>query len=169
MAIKTRISPCLWFDNKAEEAAKFYVSIFADFGDSAIDTISRYGTEGFEIHGHSPGSVLTVAFRLAGHELTALNGGPEFKFSEAISLQIFCETQPEIDYFWNRLSDGGEEGPCGWLKDKFGLSWQVVPAALPAMLCDADTRKSDRVMRALFKMGKLDIAALQRAFDGVAA
>ena len=124
MASMQQISPCLWFDNQAEDAAKFYVSIFEG---SSIDAISRYGKAGFEIHGRPAGSVMTVAFRLQGREFTALNGGPQFKFSEAISLQVFCDTQKEIDYFWSKLGAGGEEGPCGWLKDKFGLSWQIIP------------------------------------------
>lgn len=161
--IKTRIAPCLWFDTQAEEAAQFYVSIFAD---SRIDTISRYGKEGFEVHGRPEGLVLTVAFRLGGQSFTALNGGPHFKFTEAISLQVFCDTQAEVDHYWAKLSEGGEEQVCGWLKDKFGLSWQIVPAVLPAMMCDPDTRKSQRAFRAIMQMKKLDIAALTRAFEG---
>ena len=163
MAIKTQIAPCLWFDTQAEDAAKFYVAIFADSG---IDAISRYGKEGFEFHGQPEGSVMTVAFRLAGQAFTALNGGPQFKFTEAVSFQIFCDTQDEIDHLWNKLSAGGEEVQCGWLKDRFGLSWQVVPTALPGMMCDPDARRSQRAMRALLQMKKLDIATLKRAFDG---
>ena len=163
MAIKTRIAPCLWFDIQAEDAAKFYVEIFADSG---IDAISRYGKEGFEFHGQPEGSVMTVAFRLAGQAFTALNGGSQFKFTEAVSFQIFCDTQEEIDHFWNKLSAGGEEVQCGWLKDRFGLSWQIVPAGLPEMMCDADTQRSQRAMRVLMRMKKLDIAALKRAFYG---
>ena len=120
MATMHKIAPCLWFDNQAEDAAKFYVSIFDN---SSIESVSRYGKEGFEIHGRPEGSVMAVSFRLDGQLFTALNGGPQFKFTEAISLQIFCETQNEVDQFWKKLSEGGSEGPCGWLKDKFGLSW----------------------------------------------
>jgi predicted 3-demethylubiquinone-9 3-methyltransferase (glyoxalase superfamily) len=163
MASMHKISPCLWFDTQAEAAAKFYVSIF---GNSGIESISRYGKEGFEIHGRPAGSVMTVAFRLEGQPFTALNGGPQFKFSEAISLQVFCDTQDEVDHFWSKLSDGGEEGPCGWLKDKFGLSWQIVPSALLGMVCDPDAEKSQRVTRAFLQMKKLDIATLERAYEG---
>jgi predicted 3-demethylubiquinone-9 3-methyltransferase (glyoxalase superfamily) len=163
MASMPKISPCLWFDGQAEEAAKFYVSIFENSG---IETISRFGKEGFEIHGRPAGSVMTVAFRLDGQLFTALNGGPQFKFNEAISLQVFCDTQDEVDHFWNKLSEGGEEGPCGWLKDKFGLSWQIVPSALPGMVADPDTEKSQRVTRAYLQMKKFDIAALERAYQG---
>lgn len=163
MATMNKIAPCLWFDSQAEEAAKFYVSIFEDSG---IDAVSRYGKEGFEIHGRPEGSVLTVAFRLAGQTFTALNGGPYFKFNEAISLQVFCETQAEVDHFWSRLTEGGEEGVCGWLKDRFGLSWQIVPSVLPKMLLDPDGEKSQRVMKAYLQMKKFDIAALERAYKG---
>jgi predicted 3-demethylubiquinone-9 3-methyltransferase (glyoxalase superfamily) len=158
-----KITPCLWFDAQAEDAAKLYVSVFPDSG---IDEISRYGKEGFEVHGRAAGSVMTVAFRIAGQKFTALNGGPFFKFSEAISFQISCDTQAEIDHYWNKLSAGGEEGQCGWLKDRFGLSWQVVPSALPAMMSDPDGRKGDRVMKAFLQMRKFDLATLQRAYDG---
>jgi predicted 3-demethylubiquinone-9 3-methyltransferase (glyoxalase superfamily) len=163
MEFNTRIAPCLWFDTQAEDAAKFYVSVFEDSG---IDIISHYGKEGFEVHGRPVGSVMTVGFRLAGQVFTALNGGPQFKFTEAISLQVFCDTQIELDHFWNKLSEGGEEGVCGWLKDKFGLSWQIVPSALPEMMRDPDSKKSQRVTGALMQMKKFDIAALQRAYDG---
>lgn len=163
MAIVQKIVPCLWFDTQAEDAAKLYTSIFEDSG---IDAIARYGKEGFEIHGRPEGSVMTVAFRLAGQQIVALNGGPQFKFTEAISLQIMCEDQREVDHFWSRLSEGGEEGPCGWLKDRFGLSWQVVPAVLPQMLLDRDPAKVQRVTRAFLQMKKFDIAALTRAFEG---
>jgi predicted 3-demethylubiquinone-9 3-methyltransferase (glyoxalase superfamily) len=163
MASINKIAPCLWFDSQAEDAAKFYVSIFEN---SEIEHVSRYGKEGFEIHGRPEGSVMTVAFRLGGHEFTALNGGPQFKFTEAVSFQIFCETQAEVDHFWKALSQGGEEGPCGWLQDKFGLSWQVVPSVLLEMLRDPDTRKSQRVTKAFLKMKKFDIAELERAFKG---
>jgi predicted 3-demethylubiquinone-9 3-methyltransferase (glyoxalase superfamily) len=161
--IKQKISPCLWFDSQAEDAAKFYVSIFKN---SKIGAISRYGKAGHEVHGRPEGSVMTVAFELEGQAFVALNGGPHFKFDEAVSFQVYCETQDEIDYFWNSLTEGGEEGPCGWLKDKFGLSWQVVPAALLDMMLDRDMEKSGRAMNAFLKMKKFDIATLQRAYDG---
>ena len=158
-----KITPCLWFDSQAEEAARFYVSIFDD---SRIGRISRYGEEGHEIHGRQAGSVMTVEFELEGQSFVALNGGPHFTFSEAISFQVHCETQEEIDFFWNRLGEGGQEGPCGWLKDRFGLSWQVVPAVLPEMLMDADAAKAQRVTKAFLQMRKFDIAALERACAG---
>jgi predicted 3-demethylubiquinone-9 3-methyltransferase (glyoxalase superfamily) len=158
-----KITPFLWFDTQAEEAAQFYTTIF---NNSLINQISRYGRAGQEKHGKEAGSVMTVAFELEGQGLLALNGGPHIKFNEAISFQIACETQAEIDYFWRKLSDGGEEGPCGWLKDKFGLSWRVVPAILPHLLTDDDKAKSERTMSALLQMKKLDIAALQRAHAG---
>ena len=163
MAKVSKISPCLWFDSQAEQAAKFYVSIFEDAG---IDAVSYYGKEGFEQHGRKQGTVMTVAFHLAGQSFLGLNGGPIFKFSEAISMQIACATQAEIDFFWKKLSRGGEEGPCGWLKDKFGLSWQITPASLPAMMTDPDMEKRDRVMRAFLGMKKLHIATIQRASAG---
>jgi len=164
MATTQKIAPCLWFDGQAEDAARFYVSIFEE--DSEIENVSRYGKEGFEIHGRPEGSVMTVTFRLRGQQFTALNGGPQFKFDEAISFQIFCDTQAEVDRFWTKLSAGGKEGPCGWLKDKFGLSWQVVPTVLPKMLQDPDTSKSQRVTKAFLQMKKFDIAALERAYAG---
>ena len=163
MELKARISPCLWFDSQAEDAARFYVSVFENSG---IGAISRYGKEGFEVHGRPAGSVMTVVFRLAGQDFTALNGGPQFKFTEAISLQVFCDTQDEVDRLWDKLSQGGETGQCGWLKDKFGLSWQIVPSVVPRMACDPDPVKSGRAMSAIMKMTKLDIAALRRAFEG---
>ena len=163
MASMQKISPCLWFDTQAEEAANFYVSIF---GNSGIDTISRFGKEGFEIHGRPEDSVMTVDFRLEGQRFTALNGGPQFKFTEAISLQVFCDSQDEVDRFWSKLSEGGQEGPCGWLKDKFGLSWQIIPSALIDMLRGPVTEQSERVTRAMLQMKKLDIATLQRAHAG---
>jgi predicted 3-demethylubiquinone-9 3-methyltransferase (glyoxalase superfamily) len=131
----SKINPCLWFDTEAEEAARFYCSIFKN---SKVGTISRYGNEGKEIHGKEAGSVMVVEFELDGERFAALNGGPQFKFSEAISFQIRCDDQKEVDYFWARLSDGGEEGPCGWLKDRYGLSWNVVPKILFEMLTDPD-------------------------------
>ena len=162
-ALARKITPFLWFDTQAEQAARFYTAIFSN---SRINQISRYGAAGNETHGKDAGSVMTVAFEIEGQNLVALNGGPHFKFNEAVSFQITCETQDEIDYFWSRLSDGGEESRCGWLKDKFGLSWQVVPAILPHLLMDDDKAKSERAMSALLQMKKLDIAALQRAHAG---
>jgi predicted 3-demethylubiquinone-9 3-methyltransferase (glyoxalase superfamily) len=160
-----RITPCLWFDRQAEDAATFYTSIFKN---SRIGAISRYGEAGREHHGMPPGTVLTVSFELDGHSFTALNGGPQFTFNEAISLQVNCDTQQEIDHYWNRLSEGGDprSQQCGWLKDRFGLSWQVVPTVLPRLMTDPDAKKSERVMTALLKMKKLDIAALERAHAG---
>ena len=166
MELRTRIAPCLWFDSQAVDAARFYVSVFENSG---IDSISRYGKEGFEVHGRPAGSVMTVVFRLAGQDFTALNGGPHFKFTEAISLQVFCETQDEVDRLWDKLSQGGETGQCGWLKDKFGLSWQIVPSVVPEMACDPDPVKSGRAMSAIMQMTKLDIAALIKAFEGLVA
>ena len=158
-----RITPCLWFDAQAEEAANTYISIFKN---SRIGRISRYGTEGHEIHGMQAGSVMTVEFELDGHKFVALNGGPHFKFNEAISFQVHCATQEEIDYFWAGLGADGEEGPCGWLKDKFGVSWQVVPTVLPDMLMDADPEKSQRVTKAFLQMKKFDLEKLRRAYAG---
>jgi predicted 3-demethylubiquinone-9 3-methyltransferase (glyoxalase superfamily) len=159
-----KIMPCLWFDTQAEEAAKFYVSVFKTvFKNSGIGKISRYGRQGYEVHGRKAGTVMTVEFDIEGQKFVALNGGPDFKFNEAVSFQVFCETQAEIDYFWNKFTEEGEEGPCGWLKDKFGLSWQIVPKALPQLLMDENADKTERVMSAMFKMRKLDIAALKQA------
>jgi len=157
-----KIIPCLWFDNQAEEAAKYYVSIF---GDSRIEHITHYGTEGQDVHGQKPGTVMTVSFQLLGVTFTALNGGPHFKFSEAISLQVMCDSQEEIDRLWAKLSAGGDEKAqqCGWLKDKYGLSWQIVPAVMPDLLADRDPVKAGRVMNAMLKMKKLDIAQLEHA------
>ena len=157
------IMPCLWFDTQAEAAADHYVSIFPK---SKLGKITRYGKEGKEIHGKPAGSVLTVEFEIEGVKFIALNGGPQFKFDEAVSFQVLCETQADIDYFWSKLAQGGEEGPCGWLKDKFGLSWQVVPTVLPEMLQDPNAGRADRAMKAMLQMRKLDIAALQRAQNG---
>jgi predicted 3-demethylubiquinone-9 3-methyltransferase (glyoxalase superfamily) len=153
-----QISSCLWFDNQAEEAAKFYTSVFRN---SKIDTINRYGKEGFEIHGQKEGSVMAVNFQINGQSFTALNGGPLFKFSEAISFQVFCETQEEIDYYWSNLTDGGEESQCGWLKDKFGLSWQIIPTILAKLL--SDPAKAGRVTKAFLQMKKFDIEILKQA------
>jgi predicted 3-demethylubiquinone-9 3-methyltransferase (glyoxalase superfamily) len=160
-----RITPCLWFDSQAQEAAEFYTAIFPD---SKIVKISRYGEAGREVHGKPPGSVLTVAFELEGQAFTALNGGPIFKFNEAISFQVNCETQEEVDYYWNKLSAGGDDKAqqCGWLKDKYGLSWQVVPRALVELISDPDPHKSGRVMEAMLKMKKIDIDQLKRAYAG---
>lgn len=159
-----KITPCLWFDKEAEDAARFYVSVFKN---SKIGRISRYSDVGHEIHGGTPGAVLAIEFELDGQPFSGLNGGPLFKFSEAVSFQVPCDTQDEIDYHWTRLQEGGgSEGNCGWLKDRFGLSWQIFPAVLLDMLVDADRQKADRAMAAMLKMNKLDLAALQRAFDG---
>ena len=168
MAAVKPITPCLWFDNQAEEAARYYTGIFKN---SKIGTISRYGEAGKEVHGQKPGSVMTVEFELNGQPFTALNGGPIFKFNEAISFQIMCKTQEEVDHYWNKLTAGGdpESQQCGWVKDKYGLSWQVVPTVLPEMMSDPDKEKSGRVMEAMLRMKKLDIAALQQAYEGKVA
>lgn len=160
-----KITPCLWFDTQAEDAAQFYCAIFPN---SRIRQISRYGEAGYEIHRKRAGSILTVSFELDGQAFTALNGGPEFRFNPAISFQVACDNQPELDHYWDALSAGGEEQAqqCGWLQDRYGVSWQIIPIVLPAMMCDADSRKSERVMDALLQMKKLDIAKLQQAFDG---
>jgi predicted 3-demethylubiquinone-9 3-methyltransferase (glyoxalase superfamily) len=160
-----KITPCLWFDSNAEEAVNFYTSIFKN---SKIGNITRYGEAGYEIHGKPAGTVLTIEFELNGQAFTALNGGPMFKFNEAISFQVNCQSQEEVDYYWEKLSEGGDEKAqqCGWLKDKYGLSWQVVPTVLVEMLLDKDPKKSERVMNALFQMKKLDIAKLKQAYEG---
>jgi predicted 3-demethylubiquinone-9 3-methyltransferase (glyoxalase superfamily) len=158
-----KITPCLWFEDQAEDAAKFYTGIFKN---SKIVTTTRYTEAGQELHGKKPGSVLTVEFELDGQTFTALNGGPMFKFNEAISLQIHCDTQQEIDHYWDRLSAGGDPKAqqCGWLKDRYGVSWQVVPSVLPQLI--ADSAKAARVMPVLMGMTKLDVAALLAAADG---
>jgi predicted 3-demethylubiquinone-9 3-methyltransferase (glyoxalase superfamily) len=161
--VTRKITPFLWFDTQAEEAAKFYTAIFAN---SRIKQVHRYGKVGHETHGMEAGSVMTVEFEIEGQPLVALNGGPHFKFTEAFSLQVSCENQDEIDYFWNKLSEGGQESRCGWLKDKYGLSWQIVPAMLPQLLSGTDRAKSERAMTALMQMKKFDIATLQRAYTG---
>jgi predicted 3-demethylubiquinone-9 3-methyltransferase (glyoxalase superfamily) len=153
-----QITTCLWFDNQAEEAANFYTSIFKN---SKIESVSRYGKEGFEIHGQKEGTVMTIGFQINGHSFMALNGGPVFKFTEAISFQVFCETQEEIDYYWNKLTDGGHESQCGWLKDKFGLSWQIIPAILSKLL--SDPARTGRVTQAFLQMKKFDIEKLMQA------
>ena len=160
-----RITPCLWFDDQAEQAAEFYVSIFRN---SRIVTMAPYGEAGREAHGKPAGTVMIVAFELDGQAFTALNGGPMFKFNEAISFQVDCQTQEEVDYYWAKLSEGGDERAqqCGWLKDKYGVSWQVVPRVLPEMMSDPDAEKSGRVMEAMLRMKKIDIAELQRAYAG---
>jgi predicted 3-demethylubiquinone-9 3-methyltransferase (glyoxalase superfamily) len=157
-----KITPCLWFDNQAEDAANFYISIFKK---SKIMNIARYGEEGAKVSKKPEGTVMTVTFLLEGQEFMALNGGPQFKFSEAVSFVVNCRTQKEIDAFWKKLSEGGEEGPCGWLKDRYGVSWQIVPIALGEMLRDKDTRKSEKVMKAMLQMKKLDIKVLKQAFE----
>jgi predicted 3-demethylubiquinone-9 3-methyltransferase (glyoxalase superfamily) len=165
MPLIQKITPCLWFDDQAEEAVEFYATVFRN---SKIVKVARYGEAGYEIHGKPAGTVMTVAFELDGQAFTALNGGPIFKFNEAISFQVFCETQEEVDYYWDKLSEGGDEKAqqCGWLKDKYGLSWQVVPRVLPEMLTDSDSEKSGRVMNAMLQMKKLDINGLKRAYAG---
>jgi predicted 3-demethylubiquinone-9 3-methyltransferase (glyoxalase superfamily) len=159
MPITQRISPCLWFDNQAEEAVNFYVSIFKN---SRIAVVSRYGEAG----PGPKGSVMAVGFELDGQSFTALDGGPLFKFTEAISMIVHCETQAEVDYYWEKLSAGGQPGRCAWLKDKFGVSWQIVPTALIELMADEDAAKSARVMRAMLQMTRIDIAGLQQAYEG---
>ena len=158
-----KITPCLWFDNNAEGAVKFYTSIFKD---SKILTTTYYTKEGYEIHKMKEGAVMTIAFQINGQEFVALNGGPIFKFNEAVSFIVNCDTQEEVDYFWEKLSKDGDEKAqmCRWLKDKFGLSWQIVPAALGRMLQDKDTKKSEKVMKAMLQMEKIDIEKLNKAF-----
>ena len=165
MPIFQRITPCLWFDDQAEEAVKFYTGIFRN---SKILRIARYGEAGREVHGKPPGTVMTVAFELDGQGFTALNGGPIFKFNEAISFQVNCETQEDVDYYWEKLSEGGDKKAqqCGWLKDKYGASWQVVPRALIEMMSDSDSEKSGRAMNAMLQMKKIDIGELKRAYAG---
>jgi len=162
-AIRQKISPFLWFDNQAEEAANFYVSVFKN---SRIEAVSCYGEAGREVHRREPGSVMVVDFELDGQSFAALNGGPLFKFNEAVSFQVNCDSQAEIDHFWTALTEGGRESQCGWLKDRFGLSWQVVPSQLPQIMSGGDAARQDRVMTAVMAMKKFDIAALQRAYDG---
>jgi len=161
-----KISPCLWFDDNAEDAVKFYASIFKD---SKIGNVTRFGKEGYEIHKKKEGSVMTIDFKIEGQKFLALNGGPIFKFNEAISFQIYCDTQEEIDYYWDKLTEDGDKNAqvCGWLKDKSGVSWQVVPVALIKMLEDKDSRKTERVMKAMLQMQKLDIDALRKAYQEV--
>jgi predicted 3-demethylubiquinone-9 3-methyltransferase (glyoxalase superfamily) len=155
-----KISPFLWYNDQAEEAAKFYTSIFKN---SRIVSVSRYSDAGAKVSGRPKGSVMTVAFQLDGQDFTALNGGPLFKFTEAISLVVNCETQAELDHFWKKLSAGGEKSRCGWLKDKFGVSWQAVPSEMEEMM--KDPVKSERVMQAMLQMDKLDIKRLKQAYE----
>jgi predicted 3-demethylubiquinone-9 3-methyltransferase (glyoxalase superfamily) len=157
-----KITPFLWFDDKAEEAAHFYVSIFKN---ARVGAITRYSKETSNASGRPTGSIMTVAFQLDGQEFIALNGGPHFQFNEAVSFVVNCETQAEIDELWKKLSSGGQESQCGWLKDKYGVSWQIVPIALGKLMSSADPKKSQRVMNALLRMRKLDIQALQQAYD----
>lgn len=157
-----KITPFLWFDDNAEEAAKFYVSIFRN---SKIVNVTRYGEAGAKASGRSKGSVMTVAFELEGQSFVGLNGGPIFTFSPAISFAVNCDTQKEIDDLWEKLCDGGEEVECGWLKDKYGVSWQIVPAVLGEMMSDPDPDKAERVMQAVIQMKKLDIAGLKKAYE----
>ena len=163
MATMQKITSNLWFDSQAEEAANFYVSIFKN---SKIERISRYGKEGYEIHQRPAGSVMTVEFTLEGQTFLALNGGPYFKFNEAISFIVNCETQEEIDYYWNKLSEGGDKNAqqCGWLKDKYGLSWQIAPRIVGDMLTDPDSKKTEAVMAAVLKMKKIDLRKLEEAY-----
>jgi predicted 3-demethylubiquinone-9 3-methyltransferase (glyoxalase superfamily) len=159
-----KITPFLWFDTQAEEAANFYTSVFKN---SKIVSVARYGEEAAKASGRPKGSAMTVAFELDGQKFVALNGGPHFKFTEAVSFVVNCQTQEEVDHYWEKLSAGGDEKAqqCGWLKDKYGLSWQIVPDVLDKMMQDKDPKKSGRVMAALLKMKKLDIKALQQAFE----
>jgi predicted 3-demethylubiquinone-9 3-methyltransferase (glyoxalase superfamily) len=157
-----KITPFLWFDDQAEEAAKFYTSVFKN---SKIGKISRYGKEGYEIHGKPAGAVMTVEFEIDGQKILALNGGPQFKFTEAISFSVDCKSQEEVDELWEKLTKGGEEGTCGWLKDKYGLSWQINPTVLSEMLADKDPKKAGRVMTAMLKMKKIDIKTLKKAYE----
>jgi predicted 3-demethylubiquinone-9 3-methyltransferase (glyoxalase superfamily) len=152
------ITPCLWFDTEGEEAATLYTSVFPN---SRITNVARYGSAG----PRPEGTAMTVSFELDGKKFVALNGGPQYTFSEALSFQVSCETQEEVDHFWSKLSEGGEEGPCGWLKDRFGLSWQIVPTALPKLLGDPDPAKAQRVMAAMLNMKKIEIAGLEEAAD----
>jgi len=160
--MQQKITPNLWFDTQAEEAAAFYVSVFDN---SRIVNVTHYTDAG----PREAGTVMTVEFELDGQRFVGINGGPEFTFDEAVSFQIDCETQEEIDSYWERLSDGGQEGPCGWLKDRYGLSWQVVPTGIDELFTDPDPQRASRAMQAMLGMGKLDIAALRSAADGVAA
>jgi predicted 3-demethylubiquinone-9 3-methyltransferase (glyoxalase superfamily) len=160
--MKQRITPNLWFDTEAEEAADFYISVFKD---SRIVNVTHYPEDA----PREAGMVMTVEFELGGQRFVGINGGPDFNFSEAVSFEISCEDQDEVDYFWERLSEGGEEGPCGWLKDRYGLSWQVVPTGMDELFADPDPERAKRAMQAMLKMGKLDVATLRSAADGAPA
>ena len=165
MATLRRITPCLWFADEAEDAARFYTGVFPN---SRVTAITRYSDAGTEIHGRPPGSVMVVRFQLDGHPFMGLNGGPAFTFNEAVSFQVSCATQEEIDYYWERLGAGGDPRAqqCGWLKDRYGLSWQVVPEAMERMMADAESPGAERAMTAMLRMKKLDLSELQRAFAG---
>jgi len=160
-----KITPCLWFDNQAEEAANFYTSIFKN---SKIGNISRYGKEGYEIHKREAETVMTMDFEIEGQKFTALNGGPLFKFNEAISFVVQCKTQKEVDYYWEKLSEGGDERAqqCGWLKDKYSVSWQIVPEILSELVGNPASEKSQRAMKAMLQMKKIDIEGLKKAYEG---
>jgi predicted 3-demethylubiquinone-9 3-methyltransferase (glyoxalase superfamily) len=160
-----RITPFLWFDTQAEEAAEFYVSVFKN---SKITKVARYGEAGREFHKKIPGTAMTMGFELDGHHFTALNGGPQFKFTEAVSFVVHCQSQAEVDHFWEKLSAGGDPKAqqCGWLKDKYGLSWQIIPNALIEMLTSPEHAKSQRAMHAMMQMKKIDLPALEKAFAG---
>jgi predicted 3-demethylubiquinone-9 3-methyltransferase (glyoxalase superfamily) len=160
-----KIKPCLWFDGRAEEAIAFYATVFKH---TKVKKVSRYGEAGAKVSGMPVGSTMTVDFELDGQELLALNGGPAFRFNEAVSFVVTCKDQEQVDEYWRKLSAGGEELPCGWLRDRYGLCWQVVPKALPEMLQDRDSRKAERVMAAMLEMKKIDVAALKRAYDAAA-
>ena len=158
-----KITPFLWFDDKAEEAANFYVSLFKN---SRVGDVSRYDEAGANAAGRPKGSVMVIEFELEGQEFVALNGGPHFKFTEAVSFVVNCETQEEVDKFWEKLTRGGEESQCGWLKDRYGLTWQIVPTVLTELLKDKDPQKANRVMQAMLKMKKIEIKILQQAYAG---
>jgi predicted 3-demethylubiquinone-9 3-methyltransferase (glyoxalase superfamily) len=164
-----KINPFLWFEDQAEEAANLYVSIFGprdDSGNTKIVKVTRYGAEGARAAGRPEGSVMTVDFQLFGQDFVGLNGGPDFRFTEAVSFVVNCDDQAEVDEYWEKLSAGGEQGPCGWLKDRFGLSWQVVPTILGEMLADEDPQRAERAMAAMLQMKKIEIDELQKAYDG---
>jgi predicted 3-demethylubiquinone-9 3-methyltransferase (glyoxalase superfamily) len=163
--LSQKISPCLWFDNQAEEAANFYTSVFPN---SKITTVTHYGEAGFEYHKRPAGSVMVVVFEIEGQSFTALNGGPLFQFNESVSFQILCSSQEELDHYWNKLTEGGDPKAqqCGWLKDKFGLSWQVLSDEVLEMLTDSDYEKSQRAMLAVMEMHKIDIQAVKQAYSG---
>jgi predicted 3-demethylubiquinone-9 3-methyltransferase (glyoxalase superfamily) len=165
MKVMQKIKPCLWFDSQAEEAAAFYTSIFKD---GKIGQITRFGKAGYEIHGREAGSVMTVEFEIGGQGFTALNGGPMFRFNEAVSFQVPCEDQAEVDYYWEKLGEGGDEEAkvCGWLKDRYGLSWQVFPAEMETLVGEPESEKSQRAMTAMLQMKKIDLAALKKTYEG---